>query len=107
MLLLATAFRISLLVSLISRKIAAGNGLSYTDNLIINSGSMNTWISANYKPTSTSVNMHQHMEMKYDNEGTFTGMTYKDIISHHIHTYMLGTLYTDTLTLSAGVVIHQ
>jgi len=70
-----------ILVSLISRKIVAANGLSYTDNLVIDSGSANTWIGPKYRPTSTSVNTHLAMKMDYIGENTFAGMTYKNIIS--------------------------
>ena len=85
------ALRISLLVSLISRKIAAANGLAYTDNLIVDSGSGNTLIGSGtkYKPTSTSVDTQQPLKIIYEDESNpFIGMTYKDIISCHIHTYV-------------------
>src|SRR6267154_4170029 len=77
-------------VSIISRKNVAVNGLSYTDNLLVDSASANTWIGTRtkYVPTSTSVNMDQPMSIGFQDNKPFIGMTYKDIISCHINTYV-------------------
>ena len=62
---------LTLIVSLISRReIAAANGLYHTDQLVIDTGSANTWVGAknNYVETSNSVNTGK--EVQIPNSGT-------------------------------------
>src|SRR6267154_4516965 len=51
----------------LEREIAAANGSSYTDELIIDTGSANTWVGANkqYVETPTSVNTGKNMNIPY------------------------------------------
>ena len=55
---------------------------------MVDSGSAITCIATEYDPTSTSVNTDKAMMTEYKDGDIFTGMTYKDIISCHIHTYV-------------------
>src|SRR6267154_744482 len=51
----------------LEREIAAANGSSYTDELIVDTGSANTWVGANtrYVETSTSVNTGKAVNIPY------------------------------------------
>ncbi|KAG0700668.1 aspartic peptidase domain-containing protein [Suillus ampliporus] len=68
-----------------------------TYNLIVDTGSSNTWVGAGtaYVKTSTSVDTGEPVAVSYGS-GSFSGMTYKDIIR---------TEYTDTVTLGSGLTI--
>jgi len=76
----------------LERKIAAANELSYADQLIVDTGSVNTWIGAGnkkYLETPTCVNLNHPVQIRY-RSGT-----------------MLGDEYSDTVTLGYGLVIPQ
>ncbi|KAG1769317.1 aspartic peptidase domain-containing protein [Suillus placidus] len=70
-----------------------------TYNLIVDTGSSNTWVGATtpYVKTSTSVNTGQPVSVIYGS-GSFSGMAYNDIIR---------TEYTDTVTLGKGLIITK
>src|SRR6267154_489821 len=61
----------------LERKIAAANELSYADELIVDTGSANTWIGAKkkYLKTRSSVNLNQRVEVPYP-FGTMLGNEY-------------------------------
>src|SRR6267154_4471068 len=64
------------------REIAAANGLSYTDELIVDTSSANTWVGANnkYLETSSSINTGKVVNIPY-NTGTVVGTQYTDRVA--------------------------
>ncbi|KAG2357595.1 aspartic proteinase [Suillus spraguei] len=70
-----------------------------TYNLVVDTGSSNTWVGANakYVATKTSVSTHQPVEVDYGS-GFFSGMTYTSIMR---------TEYIDTVTLGSGLTITK
>jgi hypothetical protein len=85
--------------------------LSVTDNLIVDTGSSNTWVGAGtaYVKTSTSYDTGEPVAVSYGS-GSFEGMSLKDIISCNIRADLcssIGTEYTDTVTLGSGLTITQ
>src|SRR6267154_2192218 len=62
----------------LEREVAAANGLSYTDQLIIDTGTANTWIGAakSYVHTTTSVYLNQPVVVP----GIMEGNAYNDIV---------------------------
>src|SRR6267154_3680599 len=81
----------------LEREIAAANGLSYTDELVIDTGSANTWIGANtkYVETSTSVNTGKEVKIPY----SATAVVGTE--------YVVGTQYTDRVYLGRGLLISD
>src|SRR6267154_6353021 len=75
----------------LEREIAAANGSSYTDELIIDTGSANTWVGANtkYVETSTSVNTGKEVKIPYSDPAAS----------------VVGTQYLDLVNLGNGLVI--
>jgi hypothetical protein len=82
--------------------------LSVTDNLIVDTGSSNTWVGAGiaYVKTSTSVNTGQPVAVSYGS-GSFSGMICVDMICCDIYPHSLGTEYTDTVALGSGLTITK
>src|SRR6267154_520542 len=66
----------------LEREIAAANGSSYTDELIIDTSSANTWVGANirYVETPTSVNTGKAVNIPYSG-GTVVGIQYIDHVN--------------------------
>src|SRR6267154_4887563 len=64
------------------RDIAAANGLSYTDQLVVSTASGNTWIGTAqaYVQTSTSVNLNQPVVNRYGG-GVMNGYEYSDTVT--------------------------
>ena len=64
------------------REIAAANGSSYTDELIVDTSSANTWVGANtrYVETPTSVNTGKAVNIPYSG-GTVVGIQYIDHVN--------------------------
>ena len=84
-----------MIVSLIEREFAAANGLSYTDQLIVDTGSANTWVGAQkkYVQTSTSVNINRPLSV-LNAIGLMLGNAYSDTVTfgdnYHIADQLIG-----------------
>src|SRR6267154_3731478 len=65
----------------LEREIAAADGLSYTDKLVIDTGTGNTWIGAQkeYVQTSTSINLNQPVRINYGS-AVISGNEYSDTV---------------------------
>src|SRR6267154_2330676 len=81
----------------LEREIAAANVSSYTDELIIDTGSANTWVGANkqYVETSTSVNTGKEVRIPYG--------AIAEVETQHV----VGTLYLDLVDLGNGLLISN
>jgi len=75
----------------LEREIAAADGLSDTDDLVIDTGSGNTWIGAQkeYVQTSTSINLNQPVRIDYGS------------------VVMSGNEYSDTVTIGGNIRIAE
>src|SRR6267154_2811621 len=63
----------------LEREIAVANGLSYTDHLVVDTGSANTWVGAatQYAQSSTTVSLNQPLKIPYG-MGVLNGKEYLD-----------------------------
>ena len=79
--------------------------MSYTDQLLVDTGSANTWVGARkkYVRTSTSINLNQRLRVLYG-MGLMRGNEYSDTVTfgdnYHISVLLLKALTLKVLTVS-------
>ena len=67
----------------LKRQIAAANGLSYTDQLLVDTGTSNTWVGGGTQPyvqTSTSVDLNEPLRITYGSN-VMTGEEFSDTVT--------------------------